>query len=143
MSAPVVLLLDHRLESQKSVTFLLGIAKYQVRAFDDESECLNWFSIIRNSSEDILSILINGEIEKETIDNVLMSIEQMGHFVPVLILDRFKSMIKKEEFLHGIYTKLPIYVCEPSQIMTMLNHFTVLKRNLAASNRNFRNLFAS
>lgn len=143
MSAPIVLLLDHRPESQKSVAFLLGIAKYQVRAFDDESECLNWFSIIRNSTEDILSILINGEIDKDIIDNVLRSLEEMGYFVPVLILDRFKSIIKKEEFLQGIFTKLPIYVCEPSQIMTMLNHFMILKTNLNATNRTFRNLFAS
>ncbi|HXV20445.1 MAG TPA: hypothetical protein VD811_05565 [Desulfuromonadales bacterium] len=141
MNWPTVLLLDSDHESQKSISFLLGIAKFQVRSFADESEFLNWLSIIRNASEDILSILINGQIENAKILDFLSSLENLGHFLPVLIVDRYKSALKKEELLNGAYTKLPIFVCESSEMLVMLNHFHILKTSLAATNRTFKTLF--
>jgi FixJ family two-component response regulator len=141
MSWPTVLLLDSDHESQKNISFLLGIAKFQVRSFVDESECLNWLSIFRNAPEDILSILINGQIENEKILDFLFSLENLGHFLPILIVDRYKSVLKKEELLNGAYTQLPVFVCESSEMLVMLNHFNVLKTSLTATNRTFRTLF--
>jgi hypothetical protein len=141
MSRPTVLLLDANLESQKNIAFLLGIAKFQVRSFMDESECLNWLSIVRNDSEDILSILISGQFDTEKIHDFFYSLETLGHFSPVLVVDRYKSVLKKEELLRGAYTKLPVFVCESSEMLIMLNHFNVLKTSLDATNRTFRTLF--
>lgn len=141
MSAPTVLLLDPNPESQKNISFLLGIARFQVRSFEDENECLNWLSIVRSSPEDILSILINGQTEKERIHDFFASLEALGHFSPVLIVDRYKSVLKKEELLQGAFTKLPVFVCASSELLVMLNHFQVLKTNLGATNRTFRALF--
>ena len=135
------MLLDSDLESQKNISFLLGIAKFEVRCFVDESECLNWLSIVRNAPEDILSILINGQIENEKIHDFFYSLETLGHFSPVLVVDRYKSVLKKEELLRGAYTKLPVFVCESSEMLIMLNHFNVLKTSLTATNRTFRTLF--
>jgi hypothetical protein len=141
MSRPTVLLLDPDLESQKNISFLLAIAKFQARSFVDESECLNWLTILRNAPEDILSILINGQIENERIHAFLLSLENLGHYLPVLIVDRYKSVLKKEELLSGTCTKLPVFVCEPSEMLVVLNHFNVLKTSLDATNRTFRTLF--
>lgn len=141
MSWPTVLLLDSDHESQKNISFLLGIAKFQVRSFVDESEFLNWLSIIRNASEDILSILINGQIENEKILDFLFSLENLGHFLPILIVDRYKSVLKKEELLNGAYTQLPVFVCESSEMLVMLNHFRVLQTHSVATRRTFSTLF--
>ncbi len=143
MSEPTVLLLDSDTESQKNISFLLGIAKFQVRTFMDESECLNWLSLVRNSSDEILSILINGEIENRKIHEFFESLEKVGHFSPVLIVDRYKSVLKKEELLRGTFTNLPVFVCESSEMLIMLNHFHVLKKSLTATNRTFRMLFCN
>jgi FixJ family two-component response regulator len=137
----MVLLLDADLESQKNISFLLGIAKFQVRSFVDESECLNWLSLVRNASEDILSILVSGQIENRKIHDFFSTLETLGHFSPVLVVDRYKSIQKKDELLKGAYTRLPVFVCETSEMLVMLNHFNVLKTNLVATNRTFRTLF--
>jgi hypothetical protein len=141
MNWPTVLLLDPDHESQKNISFLLGIAKFQVRSFVDDSECLNWLSIFRNAPEDTLSILINGQIENKKILHFLSSLERLGHFLPILIVDRYKSVLKKDELLNGAYTKLPIFVCDSSEMLVMLNHFNVLKSSLTASNRTYKTLF--
>lgn len=141
MGAPTVLLLDPNPESQKNISFLLGIARFQVCSFEDERECLNWLTIMQGNSEDILSILINGQLEKEKIHDFFASLDALGHFSPVLIVDRYKSVLKKDDLLQGAFTKLPVYVCESSEMLVMLNHFKVLKSSLVATNRTYRTLF--
>lgn len=141
MGAPTVLLLDPNPESQKNISFLLGIARFQVCSFEDERECLNWLTIMRGNAEDVLSILINGELEKEKVHDFFASLDALGHVSPVLVVDRYRSVLKKDELLNGTFTKLPVYVCESSEMLVMLNHFKVLKSNLGATNRTYKTLF--
>jgi hypothetical protein len=141
MSTPTVLLLDANPESQKDISFLLGIAKFEVRSFAEESECLNWLSIVRNAAEEILTVLINGEMEKERIHDFFHSLESLGHFSPVLIVDRYKSVLKKDDLLQGAFTKLPVFVCASSEMLVMLNHFRVLQTHSVATRRTFSTLF--
>jgi FixJ family two-component response regulator len=141
MDAPTVLLLDPNPESLENISFLLGVAQFQVRCFEDESECLNWLTIMRGNAEEILSILINGELENKKIHDFFTSLEALGHASPVLIVDRFKYVLRKEELFQGAVPKLPVFVCASSEVLVMLNHFKVLQTSLAATKRTFKTLF--
>jgi len=141
MATPLVLLLDPDAESRENITFVLGIAKFQVRSFVDEDECLNWLSVMSGESADAISIVLNGQMERRAIADFITGLERTGQYLPLLIVDRFKCTIQKNELLREIFTKLPLYVCEASEVVVMLNHFKVLKSHLEAKSRGFSFLF--
>lgn len=141
MIKPTVLLLDADPDSQHNVAFLLEIARFQLRCCLDESECLNWLSLARGTGEEILAILVGGQLVNEKIRDFFQLLESQGHYLPILVVDRHESVLKKDELLRESCTQLPVYVCAPAEILVMLNHFHVLKTSLAATNRTFQMLF--
>jgi len=141
MNAPTVLLLDSQSGSQNEISFLLGVGKHDVRRFTEAEECLNWLSILRETPEEILAVVINSEMDKERIDFFLSSFKELGFFSPVLIVDMFRSIIRKHDFLGGVSAELPFYVCEPSELTAMMNHFSVLKLHLAKDRTVAKSLF--
>jgi len=141
MNKPTVLLLDADPDSQHNISFLLGIARFELRCCLDENECLNWLSLVQGAGEELLAILVSGLLENKKIIDFFRLLESQGHYLPILIVDRHKSVLKKDELLRESSTQLPIYVCEPDEILVMLNHFHVLKTSLTATNRTFRMLF--
>jgi len=136
-----VLLLDPDAESRENILFVLGIAKFQVRSFDDGDECLNWLSVMSEAPDDIVSIVLNGQTAGKAFTDFIKGLEELGHFFPLLVVDRFKCSIQKNELLRETFTRLPIYVCEADEVIVMLNHFKTLKTHLAEKNRGFRFLF--
>jgi len=141
MRTPLVLLLDPDAESRENIEFVLGIAKFQVRSFADGDECLNWLSVMPGESDDIVSVVLSGGLERGAIADFASGLERSGRYLPLLIVDRFKCTIQKNELLRQIFTSLPLYVCEAAEIVVMLNHFKVLKSHLEAKSRGFRFLF--
>lgn len=141
MQIPMVVLLDPEAESRKNILFLLELAKFDVRSFADEKECLNWLAVMKEVSTEVLSVVINGSLEREAIKCFFSSLDNSEFSAPVLIVDRFKYSISKNEFMEDIFTPLPIYICDSSEIVVMLRHFSVLKANLDTKHRSFKFLF--
>jgi len=141
MQIPMVVLLDPDAESRKNILFLLELAKFDVRSFADEKECLNWLAIMNDESTEVLSVVINGSLEREVIKGFFSALDNTKFSAPVLIVDRYKYTINKNEFMKDIFTPLPIYICESSEIVVMLRHFRVLKANLDTKHRSFKFLF--
>jgi len=141
MNAPTVLLLDSQFGGQNEISFLLGVCKHDVRSFTEAEECLNWLSIMRETPDEILAVVVNSEIDKERIDFFLSSFKDLGFFSPVLIVDMFRSIVRKHDFLGGVSAELPFYVCEPSELTAMLNHFSVLKSHLVKDRTAAKSLF--
>lgn len=138
---PSILLLDTDAESRENISFVLGIAKFQIRAFAEADECLNWLSVMRAEADDCVSIVLNGQMERGCIAGFISALEGLGLFLPILAIDRFKRTLQKSELLRDTFTKLPVYICEAEEITVMLNHFIVLKTHLAEKNSGFRFLF--
>jgi hypothetical protein len=141
MQIPMVVVLDPDAESRKNILFLLELVKFGVRSFADEKECLNWLAIMKDESSEVLSIVINGGLERDAIKGFFSSLDKTEFSAPVLIVDRFKYTVNKNELMKGVYTPLPIYVCDNSEIVVMLRHFSVLRTNLDAKHRSFKSLF--
>jgi len=141
MGTQQVLLLDPYVESRENIMFVLGVAKFHVLAFADRDECLNWLSVMSGETTDLVAVVLNGQMEREDISGFINALEFLGYFLPLLIVDRFKCTIQKDELLRDIYTRLPLYVCEAAEIVVMLTHFKVLKTHLEAESRGFRLLF--
>jgi len=137
----MVLLLDPDAESRENILFVLGIAKFEVHSFSEMDECLNWLSVMRDGADDIVSIVLNGQMGRGAITGFINGLEGLGLFLPILVIDRLKRTIQKSELLRDTLTTLPVYICEPEEIIVMLNHFKVLKSHLAEKNRGFRFLF--
>lgn len=138
MNRPTILLLDGDIESQSNISFLLEIARFRLRICLDACECLNWLSLVRGTDEEVLSVLISGQMGNELILDFFQSVESQGHYLPMLVVDRHKSVLK---LLRGSCTRLPVFICEPAEILVMLNHFNVLKTSLTATHKTFKMLF--
>lgn len=137
-----VLLLDGECLSRKNIAFLLQVARYRPRVFDQVEECLNWLGAFSPQEEDSLCLIVNGEVGREAILEVIRSVEASSRTLPVLVIDRTRVFRNKKELLGSLFTELPVYVGAAEQILDFLKDFSVLKRALAARERSFQGLFS-
>lgn len=125
-----VFLVDSENVTRSNTVFLCRLKEYQVEDFEVFEMALNRLEQVWMSDMAPFCLVINhGDLNRE-VKAFLQELDARSFQLPVLVVDREKFNLRRDDYCRTLSPDFPLFVCSPEEIVEFLSHLHILRKKL-------------
>jgi len=125
-----VFLVDGEYVTRSNTIFLFKLQEYDVVAFDSLEMALNRLEQVWGTDMTPFCLVINHGDLNQDVRRFLESLDTKSFHVPVLIVDREKFNLRRDDYCRGISPDFPLFICRADELVEFTSNLHILKKRL-------------
>jgi len=126
----VVFLVDSEHVTRSNTVFLFKLKDYLIEDFEVGEMALNRLEQVWDSEIAPFCLVINHGDLNQNLRRFLETLEEKSLRVPVLIVDREKFNLRRDDYCRTLSPDFPLFICGPDELVEFTAHLHVLKNRL-------------